>query len=98
MRKLTTKAIQAFNSAKNFKESNTTVEVLPNVTILKLHNNPIAYKYNNPEKTLSITNAGWKTNTTKECLNALQGVNIVQRKGKWFLNGVEWDGKLIDIQ
>lgn len=94
MRKLTSKAIQAFNSAKNFKESNTTVEVTGNKTTLKLHNNIIAVKENN---SLKITNAGWFSKTTKERLNALQGVNIVQRQGKWYLNGVEWDGKLIEI-
>ena len=71
--------------------------MLPNVTILKLFGNPIAYRYNDPEKTLSITNCGYKTATTKERLNALPNVNIKQVKGEWFLNGVEWNGEYIDI-
>ena len=97
MRTITENAIEKFLNAETFKSSNTSVEVLPNVTILKLFGNPIAYRYNDPERTLSITNCGYKTATTKERLNALPNVNIKQVKGKWFLNGAEWDGEYIDI-
>ena len=97
MKKITENAIEKFLNAETFKMSNTEVEVLPNVTILKLFGNPIAYRYNNPENTLSITNCGWKSNTTKERLNGLPNVRISQKSGKWFLNGVEWNGKLTDV-
>ena len=97
MRKITQVSINAFLNAEKFHRANTSVEVLPNVTILKLHNNAIAYQYNNPERTLSITNCGWFSNTTKERLNALPNVRIHQKNYEWFLNGVKWDGKLIDI-
>lgn len=98
MKTITSNAIEKFLNAETFKSSNTIVEVLPNVTILKLFGNAIAYQYNDPEKTLSITNCGWNTATTKERLNAIPNVNIVQKKGVWFLNDVEWDGELIDIK
>jgi hypothetical protein len=98
MRTITEKAIEAFMNAEKFKSSNTNVEVLPNVTILKLFNNAIAYRYNDPERTLSITNCGWKSNTTKERLNAIPNVNIKQIKGSWFLNNKEWNGDLIDVK
>lgn len=98
MRKVTQNSVNAFINAQSFKEGNTKVEVLANVTILKLHDNPIAYLYNDPEKTLSITNAGWESNTTKERLNAIPNVSIKQSKGVWYLNGNVWDGKLIDIK
>ena len=98
MRTITEKAIEKFLNAETFKSGNTSVEVLPNVTILKLFGNPIAYRYNDPERTLSITNCGYKTATTKERLNALPNVDIKQVKGKWFLNGAEWDGSLIDVK
>ena len=97
MRKITKESIQAFLNAQPFNKQNTSVEVLPNVTILKLHSNPIAYKYNDPKKTLSITNADWFTNTTKERLNGLPNVSISQSKGVWYLNGKEWNGELINI-
>ncbi len=97
MKTITSKAIEKFLNAENFKSSNTIVEVLPNVTILKLFGNAIAYQYNDPNKTLSITNCGWETATTKERLNALPNVRIQQKKGIWYLNDVEWDGKLIDV-
>jgi hypothetical protein len=42
---------------------------------------------------LYVTNAGWQSKTTKERLNGLTGVNISQRKGKWYLNGQEWNGE-----
>ena len=97
MKKITRQAIEAFNNSNSFNKSNTVVEVLENVTILKLFGNPIAYKYNDPKRTLSITNCGWKTNTTKERLNGIDGVNIYQKKGIWYLNGEKWNGDLIDI-
>lgn len=97
MRQITKDSINAFINAKEFKRDNTQVEVLPNVTVLKLHNNAIAYRYNDPERTLTISNCGWFTPTTKERLNALPNVNIYQKNFKWFLNGKEWNGEKIDI-
>tara|TARA_R110000751_G_scaffold237728_2_gene338657 strand:- start:394 stop:687 length:294 start_codon:yes stop_codon:yes gene_type:complete len=97
MRTITEESVKAFLNAKKFNKQNMSVEVLPNVTILKLHGNEIAYQYNNPEKTLSITNCGWFTVTTKERLNALPNVSIQQKNFVWFLNGKEWDGNKIDV-
>ena len=97
MRNITQAAVQAFNTATPFKKDNTTIEVLPNVTIMKLHGNAIAYRYNDPDRTLSITTCGWHTNTTKDRLNSISGVSIAQKKGQWYLNGKAWDGNLINI-
>lgn len=97
MRQITNDSINAFMNAKKFNRQNMNVEVLPNVTILKLHGNIIAYRYNDPKRTLSITNAGWFSNTTKERLNALSNVHITQKNWVWYLNGKEWNGELIDI-
>ena len=97
MRTITKESINAFLNAQKFNRQNMQVEVLPNVTLLKLHNNWIAYRYNDPEKTLTIYNCGWFTPTTKERLNALPNVNIYQKSFKWYLNGEEWDGSKIDI-
>ena len=97
MRKITEETVNAFNNSLPFKKANMEIEVLPNVTIMRLHGNAIAFRYNDPERTLSITNCGWYTNTTKERLNAIDGVNIYQNKGRWFLNDKEWDGELIDV-
>jgi hypothetical protein len=98
MRQITNDSINAFLNARKFNKQNMSVEVLPNVTILKLHGNSIAFKYNDPEKTLSITNCGWFSNTTKERLNALPNVNIYQKNFEWFLNDKKWNGELIDIK
>ena len=97
MRNITIESINAFLSAKKFKKSNMQVEVLPNVTVLKYQGNEIAYRYNNPKKTLSITNCGWFSNTTKERLNGLPNVSIYQKNFIWYLNGKEWNGNLIEI-
>jgi hypothetical protein len=98
MRKITQQAVQAFEEARPFKSGNTQVEVTPNCTIMKLFGNAIAYRYNDPERTLAITNCGWQSDTTKERLNGIKGVRISQSAGKWYLDGNEWDGKLIDIK
>ena len=97
MRKITRESIDAFMNGKPFGKSNTSVVVLPNVTILTLFGNKIAYRYNDPQRTLAITNCGWESNVTKERLNALEGVSIYQKYGVWYLNGKEWDGNLVDI-
>ena len=103
MRQITIESVSAFLNAKKFNKSNMSVEVEPNVTVLKYQGNAIAYKYNDPKKTISITNCGWSTNTTKERLNGiirLSGLNIEQIYQKnfvWYLDGKEWDGNLIDI-
>lgn len=98
MRKITSEAITHFYSGTSYKKSNMQVLALPNVTVLKLQGNEIAYLYNDPGKTLSITNAGWFSKTTKDRLNGLRGVSISQFKGIWYLNGKDWEGKLIDIK
>ena len=97
MRKITRDSINAFMNDRKFNRQNMSVEVLPDVTILKLHGNEIAYRDNDTDRTLSITNCGWFTHTTKERLNALPNVNIKQKDFVWYLNGKEWDGNLIDI-
>jgi len=97
MRKITKESIKAFMNAEVFNKSNTKVRVLPNVTVLSLFGNDIAWKYNDPNQTISISDAGWKSDTTKERLNGIPGVSIQQKKGEWYLNGNEWDGKIIDL-
>ena len=98
MRQITKDSINAFLNAKEFKRQNMNVEVLPNVTLLKLHNNTIAYRYKDPKRTLTIDSCGWFTPTTKERLNALEGVNIYQKNFIWYLNGSEWDGNNTTIK
>lgn len=97
MRNITEQAANAFMNALPFKSGNTEVKVLPNVTVMLLHGNEIAYKYNDPERILSVTNCGWFSNVTKERLNGLEGVRIIQKKGVWYLNGNVWDGSLINL-
>lgn len=46
---------------------------------------------------LWIDTCGWKSATTKERLNAIPGVKIVQKNRVWYLNGKEWDGNAIRI-
>ena len=55
-----------------------------------LFGNIIAERVNNE---LIICNCGYPTNTTKERLNGLPNVSIVQCKGEWYLNGEKWNGK-----
>jgi hypothetical protein len=97
MKKITAQSIDAFMNARPFKKDNMTIEVLPNVTVMKLYGNAIAYRFNDPERTLTISNAGWDTKTTKERLNAIPGVHITQKNWQWYLNGQPWDGKLVDV-
>ncbi len=98
MRKVTKNAITAFNNfeAGNFGNTKVVISLTGATAELYLHGNLIARNYG----LIEITNAGWKTNTTKERLNALPGVSIQQKAGVWHLNGKEWNGKwaTIDIK
>ena len=113
MRQITTESINAFNNDFTFSKSNMNViysygktKELPSLnntylTKLKYQNNTIAIKSLNKHtgiERLYITNCGWFSNTTKERLNALNGVNIVQKNFVWYLNGKEWDGELTEIK
>ena len=71
MKKITRDSVDAFMNARPFRKDNTEVTVLDNVTILKLFGNEIAYRYNDPERTLSVTNAGWFSNTTCEYIKRI---------------------------
>lgn len=103
MRLITRESVTAFLNGNKFNKSNMSVEVQPNVTILKYQGNSIAFKYNDPKNTISITNCGWESNTTKERLNGvitLSGLNIdriYQKNFVWYLDGKDWSGKLTDL-
>lgn len=93
-RKITTDAINAFMAGVKFNRDNTSVSINENgATCLHLHGNLIAIKYADGAKEIEVSNAGWFSNTTKERLNGIPGVSVCQRKGIWYLNGVEWDGE-----
>ena len=90
-RKITIEAVDKFLSREPFKKSNMQVDQCYGQYRLKLHGNTIAVldEFN----MLSISNAGWESNTTKERLNGLPNVRIHQRKFQWYLNGNEWNGE-----
>jgi hypothetical protein len=69
-------------------------------TKIFLHGNEIACRKQNLKTwvvEICITNAWWFSNTTKERLNWLPWVSIVQKKGKWYLNGKEWGWDWIKV-
>ena len=91
MRKITREAVDKFLSKQPFSKSNMKVEQAGNTFRLKLHNNTIAVL--DEMNMLSISNAGWSSNTTKERLNGLPNVRINQKNWNWYLNGQEWNGE-----
>lgn len=97
MRKITQESVNAFINGEKFSKSNMQV-VIPSeyqkYTILRLHGNNIARRL---WQTIEISNAGWFSTTTKERLNGIPWVSIQQKKGTWYLNGVEWNGNWIAI-
>lgn len=87
MRQITKEAVDAFLNGNYYQKSNMVVTCGQ----MYLHWNKIAWFDKNKE--LWISNCGWQSNTTKERLNALPNVHIIQRNYTWFLNGVNWDGR-----
>jgi hypothetical protein len=94
-KKITKESVSAFLNRYEFKKSNMTVTIENGITYLKLFGNKIAALESDGK--MWVSNAGWSTNTTKERLNGLPGVHIVQKDWGWFLNGMAWDGKPIFV-
>ena len=95
MRKITRDAVDAFMRRESFKRSNTQVAVHPTVTRLLLHGHLIATI--DLMGNIKVTNAGYQTNTTKERLNGIPTVSVVQKNFQWYLNGTKWDGEWITV-
>ena len=101
MRKIERLMVQAIKDGRDWKSSNTEVlmDVDNSFASVYLHGNHIAeYQYNTKE--LVITNAGWRTNTTKSRLNAiinglLDGTKngVYQKNHEWFVtdHGRDYD-------
>ncbi len=89
-RKITQESVQNFLNGVPFKKSNMRVVREGTIYYLQLFGNKIAAI--EADGRLWISNAGWKSNTTKERLNGLPNVRIQQVKGDWYLNGQLWDG------
>ena len=94
MRTTTIKAVQCFLGNAKLSSGNTTVTHSSAESALFLFGNKIAKR---TADGLFITNAGWRSNTTKERLNGLPNVRIQQAKGDWFLNGQPWNGQWTKI-
>ena len=90
-RKITNESVDKFLSRETFKKSNMEVDEFYGQFRLKLHGNVIAVldEFN----MLSVSNAGWASNTTKERLNGLPHVHVKQKNWNWFLNGEQWNGE-----
>ena len=86
MRKITQQTVNAFNQNNNFKSGATQVNRVIDGMELVLHGHVIARNIDG--EGLSINLCGWNTNTTRERLNGLTGVNLCTRKGIPYLNGV----------
>jgi hypothetical protein len=91
MRQVTRKITAAFYRGETLKIGNTRT----NGRSIWLYDNKIV---DDRDDGIYITNAGWNSNTTKERLNAISDVNIVQRNFVWYLNGREWDGSWIKVR
>tara|TARA_R100001463_G_scaffold124515_1_gene181537 strand:+ start:104 stop:487 length:384 start_codon:yes stop_codon:yes gene_type:complete len=70
MRVIERDMIQAIKDKRDWKSSNTSVDITPMHAEVCLHGNLIA-KYNYRKEELIVSSAGWETNTTKSRLNAL---------------------------
>ena len=97
MKIVTQNAVACFRNGGNAKFSNTEVVTENGVSKMYLFGNLIATLERNVGGVMKITNAGWRSNTTKERLNGLPNVSIQQKKGLWYLNGELWNGKLTKV-
>ena len=99
MRQITKDAVSALLGGREFSRGNTSV-VRSNIRAweMKVHEESIAYNFDNSPDTiyLSVSTNGL-TKTSKERLNGIPNVKIVQRGGMWYLNGERWGGDAIAV-
>jgi len=104
MRKITSQSVDAFVNEYRFNKGNTAVAGCGadqiHTWFFELHNNVIAKKEVQTD-TLTISDCGWQTVTTKERLNGVLsrltfGWGLFQKKGEWFLTNweetIQWTG------
>jgi hypothetical protein len=84
--------IKAFYEGKTAKDKHDKTENYQ----LFYRNNKIAWIDKNWD--LWISSCWYLTDTTKNRLNQLDEVHLVQRKYEWYLNGKHWDGSPIKIE
>lgn len=101
-KKITNESVAAFMAGRKFNKGNMSVELSPAgyCWLLKLHGNTIARRdvvLAGVRATIEVSNGGWSSNTTKERLNGLPGVSVVQRNFIWYLNGKQWDGSWCEV-
>lgn len=96
MRQITIDSIRAFRNGNKFKRGNMEVRTFPHSDYrqLRLHGNIIAELSN---EGMTISTCGWNTATTRERLNGLPNVHVIQRNWQLYLNGEAWDGQTIKI-
>jgi hypothetical protein len=100
MRSITEQSVNAFTEGQKFSKANMSIKNENGIIKMYLHKNLIATKDDNK---LTITDAGWQSNTTKERLNALLNaystdVFIFQKNFEWYVGkdhktATLWDGK-----
>ena len=104
MRKIERQMLQALTDQTNWSGSNTAVTYNPEFkcSSVFLHGHKIA-KYGHSDRSLSVNNCGYETNTTKSRLNVLidfvKGSDptqngIFQKNWNWWLIS---DGELLDF-
>ena len=92
-RKISQAGAEALYARSKLHQSNTSVTLDDEGNwVLQLHGNMIAKITD--QNLLYITTAGWNTPTTRERLNALNGVHVHQKNYTLYLNGKEWNGSL----
>ena len=94
-RKISQAGAMALESKRKLHQSNTSVEIEFGEWVLKLHGNAISRIADNGD--LFVTTAGWNTPTTRERLNALNGVSVHQKNYQLYLNDKEWDGSWVKV-
>jgi hypothetical protein len=97
MKIVTQNAVACFRNGGNATFNNTQVVTENGVSKMYLFGNLIATLEHSVGGVLKVTNASWKSNTTKERLNGLPRVSIQQKKGLWYLNGQLWNGELTQV-
>ena len=89
MRKIEQQMIEAIKEGKDWKNANTEVITISDVSWVYLHGNHIATVY---EDSVEVFDGGWQSNTTKSRLNAIcdafciDGEGVFQEKFEWFIH------------
>lgn len=76
----------------------TTIEVLKDVTIYSFFGHILAFRYHDKPNEIQVAIDNLNDRSSRYRLDSIEGISLIKRNGKYYLNGEVWNGRTITIK